>query len=405
MLYGWNRGGAKRFRGAVTLFACAGALAILAAGCARAAEAAPAAEASKPATDPFTWSATDPSVHFFAAGANGLFALAGAGGGATAQTPAATADAPGQTAAAADADGIAGLAAHDGDASVPPSCAVALEGWGLATVGFSSDGAHLTISQNKLGELHGLKVGGLWPAKDGWVLASFRDPFGDGADGEGTATSGRGGVLELSGGEIKPIDLALSEAEGNAFELFAFLPDPAKAGAWLAQFRDSSGPKVLSRWESFDRLEGDKAVGRAISREAFERALSPRPLGVAPAALVKALAGLGTAKAPSALLRLDGSDGRSVWYSWGADPSAAREYHAWIDGAGRILLLAPDGAAVYSAPGADGQSATRSFVVPLPDAAAFYGDCASFPSGSGEVIVASWQSSGTAGIAVVSALQ
>ncbi|MDA8411129.1 MAG: hypothetical protein M0001_12150 [Treponema sp.] len=308
-------------------------------------------------------------------------------------------------------------------------CAIALEGWGAAFIETGTEGHSLHIAQRRIDAMAGLDVGGLWAAgTDGaWILSTFRNPF---ADSDESAGMQEGGVQLVSAEGASAIDVPPPTGLGPAYELFAFLPDPRQAGAWLAQFRDSIGSKVRSVWASYPALGRGAAAGataggmeatqgasafKVISRSAFESALSPRPLALAPASLVAAIEGLGPAKGESALLRLDEASGESMWFRWGSDSASPRELHAWADAEGDILVLSPEGAAslfLAGLPSSQHQANPRSFVLPgLPRGANCSG-CALLDAGVGGVtggrtglwLVASWESSEASGILVGPAL-
>lgn len=310
---------------------------------------------------------------------------------------AASAAGDGRPAASSGQPAGAATAAGPADAGVaePPLAAFALEGWGAAFLELDPGASTLRLSQLPLPELAGLKLGGLWRDETAFLLASFRDPFAEESDaaagsaapkavagtGSGPASSGsaapgtgplasgpassgsaaaraagtgsgpasKGAVYRLGLRGLAALDLPPLGGLGPGYELFAFLPRPGGAGAWLAQFRDSTGPRSRSLWASYPSLGGP---GRLIAREDFEAALAPRSLAEAPPALRAALEALGPGRPESALLSLSGGGEAAGWYAWGGDPAAGRELQASMDEAGDCLLLAPGGEAVLVMAGA-----------------------------------------------------
>lgn len=373
--------------------------------------------------DSLTWSSAERKPRLFVAGRQGLEAF----GVPAADKPAA------QGASTLDLPRVAAVAARGGDgsgedASGAPApgtalCAIALENWGVAFIEGGKDGKSFHINQRRIDALAGLEVGGLWAADSGWILPTFRNPF---ADSDEVVAASPGGIHFISNEVSTTIALPPLAGLDAGYQPFAFLPDPRKEGAWLAQFRNSSGSKVTSLWASYPALAlGARTakptdIGKSISRETFESALSPRSLSSAPEALLHALAALDEAKGDSALLRIDGASGTSLWYRWGSDPATSRELHGWIDSAGDILLLSPEGRAALlgaAAPDTGAGSPARGFALaPLPQGASFTG-CALFEGGGGSKdekgieglsnlwIVASWESAEATGILVGPALQ
>jgi len=275
----------------------------------------------------------------------------------------------------------------------------------------------LRLGQRPIPELAGLKVGGLWAFGQGWLLPTFRDPFAEDADGRTGKAGSQASLLDLTSSGARPLAPPRLVEMAAGYELFALLPDPASSEGWLAQFRDSSGPRATSMWLSIPRLDADakppSSPPRRLSREAFESALKPRPLSAAPATLAAAVAAIADTRSTSALLRLDGSSGRSSWYEWGSDSGDSREFHAWVDGKGDVFALSPDGRAALAFAAA---SPPRSFTLSAPLPGGFFTGCALLDLGSalpasrgkeGRVLhfVASWEAQGYTGIIVGSALE
>jgi len=357
------------------------------------------------------------------AGREGLEAFEAAAGAKSSAQGASTLDLPRVAAVAARGGVTSGEGASGAFAPGTALCAIALENWGVAFIEVGKDGRSFHINQRRIDALAGLEVGGLWATDSGWLLPTFRNPF---ADSDEVVAADPGGMHLVSNEVSTTVTLPPVAGLDAGYEPFAFLPDPRKEGAWLAQFRNSSGSKVTSLWVSYPtlafgaRIAKPTDVGKPISREAFEAALSPRSLSSAPESLLNALAALGEAKGDSALLRMDSASGTSLWYRWGPDPATSRELHGWIDSAGDILLLSPEGKAALlgaAVPDTGAGIPARGFALaPLPQGASFTG-CALFEGGGGSKddkgvesmsnlwIVASWESAEATGILVGPALQ
>ena len=356
-------------------------------------------------TDAFTWAAADPAPHVFIAGATGLLSFP-PGGRAPEEPPRGEAE--------PELPKVSAIAAASGEGTLAPTCAIALEGWGAAFLDFTPDSASLRLGQMPIPALDGLKVGGLWVSDGAWLLPTFRDPFAD--EAAGSSGEARASLLVLTRTGVSALELPRLAATNSAYELFALLPDPGSETGWLAQYRDSSGPRATSLWLSIPRLDAKaEAVDpppRRLTREVFESALEPKPLSAAPAALAAALAAIVDTRSGSGLLRLDGSSGRSSWFEWGSDSGDSREYHAWLDGKGDVLALSPDGRAALAGASA---STPRSLVLSPPLPGVFFTGCAILETarpgpareqdGAGLHFVASWAGQGHTGIIVGSALE
>ena len=309
---------------------------------------------------------------------------------------------------------VAAVAARNGDGPGEPSCAIAIEDWGAAFLALSPDGSSLRLVQMAIESLDGLDIGGLWDFASGWLLPTFRDPFA--AEGEGNSASRPGALLTLTPKGVRIFPLPSIPDMSAGFEPFAFLPAPGSPDTWLAQFRDSKTAKSSSVWIAYSGFESGPASGRKLTREAFEAALAPRPLSEAPPILTEALSPLREANGSSALLRLDGENGQSSWYTWGSDPASSREMHAWSDDRGDLLVLSPVGRASLilgadvtsvAAEGTTKGDGRKSLVFPLPApvTGAFFTGCALFGEPGRVHFVASWEGEGESGIVVGSALE
>jgi hypothetical protein len=267
-----------------------------------------------------------------------------------------------------------------------------LDGWGAVSFGLEVSGSGIVMSSTPSALFGGLRIGGAWPGTEGFLVQTFRDPFGDEPSPGMKAQTPRPGLAWIDRQGIRDAQPGfLGGAEGRGLELFAFLPDPGLRGAWLAQLRSSTGESVKSEYlalsdSSFSRF-------RSVPRGEFERALAPKALADAPAALLAAVDALGTAAAGPALVIHGGSAGYRHWYSLGADPSSARELHAWSDEAGAILLLAPGGEMAFAANLAPPTSVAR---VDPPVPGAFFTGCAfiGFPGSKSKLLILSWEGEG-----------
>lgn len=352
--------------------------------CARRASAVPEAVAPPPAPD-LSWPAEE--TRTFVAGPDGISTL----------LPAVVDGDP----AEAPAHRVAALAASDATASHAAEAAALVEGWGTALIRPSGGEGRIILDAVFQTELRALRVGGMWPSGEGFLIHLFHDPFTE--DEAPAGQSPASSLFMLTDGGLVSRSLPDSGAEpGSTWNLFAFLPDPNHKDGWLAQFRNSEGEQARSSYLRYASL-GNGHAG-VLTRVQFERALTPVPLRDAPKELRLAVLSLGEEAGNSAIIRMADSGAAASWYSFGTDPSSGREIHAWRDGYGTVIALLQTGKYAIAMDGV-----ARVAELQIPREGAFWTGLAFFgipqlAEGEAEtrparlLLVASWESALESGL-------
>jgi len=269
-----------------------------------------------------------------------------------------------------------------------------LEGFGTARLELSEDGKGYKLVNREEGGFFGLAVGGAWPAKDGFVIQLFHNPFE-----EGPAIAGPRLFL-LTDSELRGLDTAsfastpVSSKRPDE-ELFALFPDPRGGrGRWFAQLRSSGTTTVTSRYVSLESLLG---TAKELGRAAFEASLAPRPFAQAPASLRQTVEALGVG---AALVRARDSDGGDIYYAKGRLTEEAREIFLW-SGSWGVLALEPSGRGSFRHGAAkeigegsarlDTDAAPELFLIDSPGEGAVFRSIVCLPSSGAFLAAAAWE--------------